>query len=99
MVLAQTHASDTQREINMTIESSSDDSGEDGLEGRVDRSGGFYALPVIGPRARKIRQFYDGMAPTEDDSLGVKIGKNTLRYGAVAGSGVAGAAVAAVLVL
>jgi hypothetical protein len=83
----------------MTIESSSDDNGEAVLEGRVDRSGGIYALPVIGPRARKIRQFSDDMAPTEDDSLGVKIGKNTLRYGAVAGTGIAGAAVAAVLVL
>ena len=83
----------------MTIESSSDDNGEAGLEGHVDRSGGIYALPVIGPRAMKTRQFFDDMAPTQDDSLGVKIGKNTLRYGAVAGSGVAGFAVAAVLVL
>ena len=83
----------------MTIEPSSDDNGEAVLEGRVDRSGGIYALPVIGPRARKTRQFFDDMAPTQDDSLGVKIGKNTLRYGAVAGSGVAGAAVAAVLAL
>jgi hypothetical protein len=83
----------------MAIEPSSDDNGEAVLEGRVDRSGGIYALPVIGPRARKTRQFFDDMTPTQDDSLGVKIGKNTLRYGAVAGSGVAGAAVAAVLVL
>ncbi len=83
----------------MTIESSSDDNGEAVLEGRVDRSGGIYALPVIGPGARKTRQFFDDMAPTEDDSLGVKIGKNTLRAGAVAGSTAAGFAVAAVLVL
>jgi hypothetical protein len=83
----------------MTIAPSPDDNGEDGLEGSVGRSGGIYALPVIGPGARKTRQFFDDMAPTEDDSLGVRIGKNTLRYGAVAGSGVAGAAVAAVLVL
>jgi hypothetical protein len=99
MVLRRPTPSDTQREINMTIEFSSDDNGEDGLEGRVDRSGGIYALPVIGPGARKTRQFFDDMAPTEDDSLGVKIGKNTLRAGAVAGSTAAGFAVAAVLVL
>lgn len=62
-------------------------------------SGGLYDLPVVGRPARATRVFFDDMAPDEDDSRGVTVGKNVIRYGAVVGAGVAGAAVAAVIVL
>jgi len=65
----------------------------------VTPSGGIYDLPVVGGGFRRTREFFDDMAPDEDDSTGVRAGKNVLRYGAVAAAGVAGAAVAAVLVL
>lgn len=84
----------------MTIQSGPDTS-KDGksLEARVAPRGGIYELPVVGHGARRTRQFFDDMAPTDDDSVGVAAGKNALRYGAVAGAGLTGAAVAAVLVL
>ena len=84
----------------MTIQSHADDDRDPAtVEGRVPPSGGIYDLPVVGNGARRTRQFFDGMAPTEDDSAGVAAGKNALRYGTVVGAGITGSAVAAVLVL
>lgn len=61
--------------------------------------GGLYDLPLVGRPARATRSFYDDMAPRDDDSAGVRAGKQVLRYGTVAAAAVAGGAVAAIVVL
>ena len=61
--------------------------------------GGIYGLPIVGRPARATREFFDDMAPQPGDSKGVTAGKQVLRYGTVVGAGVAGTAVAAVIVL
>lgn len=61
--------------------------------------GGLYDLPVVGAPLQRVREFYDDMAPDEDDSVGVRAGKQVIRYGTVAAAGVGAAGVAAVLVL
>lgn len=58
-------------------------------------SGGIYSLPVVGNAAAGVRQFYDEMAPKETDSTEVRVAKEVFRWS----SAVAGAAVAAVVVL
>jgi len=62
-------------------------------------TGGIYDLPVVGKGLRSTREFFDDMAPDDDDSAGVRAGKNVLRYGAVAAAGTVASAVAAVVVL
>lgn len=61
--------------------------------------GGIYSLPVVGPQLSKGRDFYDEMRPTPDDSCGVTLGKNAIRYGTVAATGVAATAAAAIVCL
>lgn len=61
--------------------------------------GGIYDLPVVGRPARRVRNFYDGMQPCAEDSPGVVVGKQVLRYSTVAFATVAGASIAAVAVL
>lgn len=61
--------------------------------------GGLYDLPVVGRRLSKVRDFYDEMAPSPEDSFEVTLGKNTVRYGTVAATGVAATAVAAIVCL
>ena len=61
--------------------------------------GGIYELPGIGGRARAVRSFYDDMEPTDDDSVGVTLGKNTVRYGTVAAAGVISVGAAAIVCL
>jgi hypothetical protein len=58
-------------------------------------SGGIYSLPVVGNAFSGARQFYDEMAPKEADSTEVRVAKEVFRWS----SAVAGAAVAAVVVL
>lgn len=64
-----------------------------------DRTDGIYGLPVVGTHAQRVREFYDGMEPQPEDSLGVTVGKNVIRYGTVAAAGIGGAAAAAVICL
>jgi hypothetical protein len=66
--------------------------------GHVNPHGGIYDLPVVGAPARRTRQFFDEMAPTDDDSAGVKAGKNALRYGTVVSVAFVATAVTTVLV-
>jgi len=65
----------------------------------AERTDGIYGLPVVGAPARQVRAFYDDMEPQPEDSIGVTVGKNVIRYGTVAAAGVAGAAAAAVICL
>lgn len=61
--------------------------------------GGIYDLPVVGGPARDVRVFFDDMRPLPDDSVGVTVGKEILRYGTVIAAGVAGVAVGAIIAL
>ena len=61
--------------------------------------GGIYELPGIGGKARAVRSFYNDMEPTDDDSVGVTLGKNTIRYGTVAAAGAVGVGAAAIVCL
>jgi len=60
---------------------------------------GIFALPLVGQRLAEARTFFDHLSPKDDDSVGVRFGKHTLRYGAVAGSGLAGVCIAAIVAL
>lgn len=62
---------------------------------RAKPTGGIYSLPVIGNAAAGVRQFYDGMAPSDADRTEVRVAKEILRWS----SAVAGAAAVAVIVL
>ena len=62
-------------------------------------SGGVYDLPVVGRGFRETREFFDEMRPTPDDSAGVVLGKQVVRYSAVAGATAAGLATGCLLVL
>lgn len=66
--------------------------------GRV-LTGGIYSVPLVGKRAAQMRQFFDAIAPLATDSTGVRVAKNTLRYGTVTAAGVGAAAATAVVVL
>lgn len=61
--------------------------------------GGIYGVPVVGSHLSGVRDFYDELKPTPDDSAGVVFGKNAVRYGTVAATGVAATAVAAIVCL
>ncbi|MCW2525819.1 MAG: hypothetical protein JWM76_679 [Pseudonocardiales bacterium] len=63
------------------------------------RTGGIYGLPVIGAATRRVRGFYDGIAPTDEDTAGVTVGKQILRYGTVVAAGTAGVALGAIVAL
>ena len=65
----------------------------------MSRTGGIYALPVIGAPLTEVRRFYDELEPTAEDSPGVAAGKNALRYGTVVATGVAATAAAAIVCL
>jgi hypothetical protein len=64
-------------------------------EERTAPSGGIYSLPGVGPAASRTRQFYDDMAPKEDDSTEVRVAKEVFRWSSAA----AGAAAVAIVVL
>ena len=61
--------------------------------------GGIYSVPVVGSHLSDVRDFYDELKPTPDDSVGVTLGKNAIRYGTVAATGVAATAAAAIVCL
>ena len=61
--------------------------------------GGIYDLPICGRPARGVRGFYDDMRPMPEDSVGVTVGKQILRYGTVIAAGTAGVAVGAIVAL
>lgn len=61
--------------------------------------GGVYNVPVVGSRLSDVRDFYDELKPTPDDSVGVTFGKNAIRFGTVAATGVAATAAAAIVCL
>ena len=65
---------------------------------RSDR-GGIYDLPLIGRPLSDVRDFYDSMEPKPEDSLGVGLGKNVVRYGTVVAAGVGAVGVAAIVCL
>lgn len=46
-------------------------------------TGGLYDLPVVGNAASVIRDFYDGMAPTESDNISVRVAKEVFRHGSI----------------
>lgn len=62
-------------------------------------SGGVYSAPIVGKKLADAREFFDEMAPKETDSPGVRFGKNTVRYTAVAAAGAGAAGLTAVVVL
>ncbi len=68
------------------------------VEARETRSG-IYGLPIIGGGLSAAHDFYQELAPTSEDSFGVTVGKNVLRYGTVAAVGVGAVGVAAVVCL
>jgi len=47
------------------------------------RTGGLYDLPVVGTAVGAVRDFYDGMAPTEADNFGMTVAKEVFRHGSV----------------
>jgi hypothetical protein len=61
--------------------------------------GGIYSLPALGAALGAARRFYDQVAPLEGDSNGVRVGKEVLRWGSVAGGALIGGAVMAVVAL
>lgn len=67
--------------------------------GSSNERGGIYNMPAVGSRLADVRAFYDGLKPLPDDSVGVVLGKNAIRYGTVAATGVAATAAAAILCL
>jgi hypothetical protein len=81
------------------IESPAQPSGNGMTTVRSQPSGGIYDLPVIGSPARGVRNFYDDMRPLPDDSTGVVVGKELLRYGAVVAAGTVGVAVGMIVAL
>jgi hypothetical protein len=62
-------------------------------------AGGMYDLPVVGRGFRETREFFDDMRPTPEDAPGVRVGKQVVRYGAVAGATTAGFAVGCIIAL
>lgn len=62
-------------------------------------TGGIYDMPLIGGAARSVREFYDDLEPAPNDSTGVVVGKQLLRYGTVAAAGTAGVALGAIIAL
>lgn len=62
-------------------------------------SGGIYDLPIVGRPAQNVREFYDDLRPQPDDSTGVVVGKQILRYGTVVAAGAAGVAAGAIIAL
>ena len=63
------------------------------------RTDGVYGLPGVGEPAARAREFFDGMRPTDDDTPGVRAGKNLARYGTVVAAGMGAVAVTAVIAL
>lgn len=47
---------------------------------------GIYRAPFVGRYLRETREFADGLRPTDEDSWGVRAGKNLVRTGIVAGT-------------
>ena len=78
--------------------SSTIDSRESNTSTASERAG-IYRLPGVGGRLSDVRDFYDELKPTPADSVGVKAGKNAIRYGTVAAAGAAATATAAIVCL